>query len=430
MISEIPNEIWEIIVRQATIPDDAATLEGPECDIAKLFDPNSIGDQSRHPWRKDFKHPIDTPTSIGTKLALMRVSHRFYDLSRRYHFENLYFYETDIARLRNLQVLLTQRLPDGISTTGSLVKNIYILIACGTPMQDIWVDSMIATIQQSTSLQGFFLLISSSHDIYRTGAASRFWKARISKIAQSVPSCISHFEWSFPPSWISNETVFPAQEIVEIFRRARGLRAIRICEQILDLPLGDDITLPELQYLDIHTSRHNMYWQKFSSLTHVAFNARLIDPTQHPELIHATLPYLSYLCLGHYNLQISAGFIRDMLAAAPNLHTLVCLRRYPIPREHELWTLARSSSLQRFEIHLRGSFDLDMLYGHALPFADPQNFPAFACFKLCGLQYIHSQPDEDLVETDAEMVNRALPGLPSRGIQVLVEPYPYSPSLK
>lgn len=104
-----------MIIRQATVPD-AASMAWPGRRIAEVFDPDSFGDQSRIPWRKGFKYPVDTPISISTKLALLRVSHQFYELSRRDLFENLYIYDTSISGLQNLRELLAQRQPGGTGT--------------------------------------------------------------------------------------------------------------------------------------------------------------------------------------------------------------------------------------------------------------------------------------------------------------------------
>ncbi len=427
MKSELPNEIWGMIVRQATVPG-AAPMTWPGRRIAALFDPDSLEDQSRYPWRKGFKHPVDTPISIGTKLALMRVSRQFYDLSRRYVFENLHFHDVDISRLQNLQELLAQRPPCGTATAGSWVKNIYIMIAEDTPMTTAWADIVIAIVRQSSALQAFFMILDSG----RSDAA--FWNAQTRKIAKAVPPCIRHFEWNCPSSWMDSITAFPMQEIAELFRCARGLRAIRISACHVDLPLGDDVTLPELRYLYISAHRQTMDWPKLSSLTHVTFSGLFPKPTQLPGPIGGTLPVLSFLYFSQRGLLNDAGCFCDMLAATPNLRTLIYSRSFPIPREHGFWALAQNSSLQRFEIQFDHNFtpgdfghvdhdleiDFAALREHVLPFADPHKFPALACFKLGGFRYIRKRFGEKEPRLD-ELASRALTDLKSRGVRVVVE---------
>lgn len=198
--------------------------------------------------------------------------------------------------------------------------------------------------------------------------------------------------------------------------------------------------LPELKYLEIKAYRQNMDWPKFSSLTHVALNTHFPKPFQLPSPFCGTLPMLSYLYFSQCDPPISASSIGNMLSATPNLRTLVYVHGNRAPKEHELWTPARSSSFQRFEIHFQGWFDSAVLRGLALPFANPQKFPAFSCFKLRGSRNMQGQLDDlddsgdsgdsgdldgldemEAVPDSVEIVNRALTGLTSGGIQVLIE---------
>lgn len=141
-LTKVTDEIWRMIFGQATTPD-AAPMARPGWRIAELFDPDSLEDQSRHPWRSDFKHPIDTPISIGTKRALMQVSWLFHGLSRQYLYENLYFYDTEFIQLSTLQTLLTQRLPSDIAAPGDWVKNLHVAIGEDTLVANEWIESMI-----------------------------------------------------------------------------------------------------------------------------------------------------------------------------------------------------------------------------------------------------------------------------------------------
>ncbi len=267
--------------------------------------------------------PVDTSTSIATKCALMRVSQQFHNLSCRYLFENLYFHDTDTIKFSNLRMLLTRRLPDGMVKMDSYVKNLYISIDEDTPTTDDWTDSVTDILQQLSALRGFFLIFNS------TRRQAAFWNTRMPKMAKAVPSCISHFEWICSSSWIRTDIIFPTREIRDLFCHAKGLCAIRLSTTLFSLPLGDDITLPELKYLDINVWYHTMDWPKFSSLTHIAFKGYSRKPIQLPG---GTLPMLSFLYIAHHSLPTSAGSARDMLATMPNLRTLLCFRSFPIPR--------------------------------------------------------------------------------------------------
>ncbi len=427
MKSEIPSEVWGMILREATFPESQAPTTWPGRLNAALFDPDSLEDQSRYPWRNDFKHPVDTPLSISTKRTLVCVSKLFHDLSRQYIYENLYFYDYNIATLSTLQILLAQWLPGGITTIGSWVKRLYILVGEGTSITDDWVDGVVTIIRQLTSLQGFFMILDARV------SDTVFFNAQIHKIAKAIPSCISHFEWSSPNSWMNPQVAFPTEEIAPLFRCAKGLRAIRISAWHVTLPLGDDITLPELKYLEILAYRHDIDWPKLSSLTHVAFGGLFLKPTQLPGPIGGTLPMLSFLYVAQSGLPNSPGSVRDMLVATPNLRTLIWARSFPVPREHRIWELARSPSLQRFEIHfsdrLTPAFvpvqhdmevDFAALREHILPFANPDHFPALSCLKLCGFRHIRKRFGLKEPRLD-EIAIGSLTDLKSRGVQVSVE---------
>lgn len=194
------------------------------------------------------------------------------------------------------------------------------------------------------------------------------------------------------------------------------------------MPLGADITLPELKYLDIDAYRHTTCWPKFSS---EAFPANQCDS---PDSIGETLPMLSYLYVAQHGYPISDSSVRDMLAAMPNLRTLVCSRSFPIPREQGFYELARNFSLRRFKFRFNDNFvpgdfgqvehdmeiDFAALREHVLPLALRHEFP---CSRLLQGKWIPPYQESIWGERARldEIANGALKDFISCGVRVLVE---------
>lgn len=433
---QIPNEIWRIIIRHATFPEDVSSLDkdSDETRIARIFDPASIGDQCRFPWRKEFKPPVDTVTSLRTKYALTRVSHRFYALSCEFLYETLYLrHFPGIKDLAKLYITGRGRQFDDGSDMRRWTKYVHIWIKEGMEMIDIhaWTEA-VASIIGHTSPIGFVQI----YDISRPPShiMSQFWQSQAGLILRAVPSCVKYMEWQSTGSsdWLDIQNGPVMYEMLRLWRRAVSLRALRIEASKITIPPHTDITLPQVTYMDINASCHDLSGLCFPSLTHFA------SPFYLQRLWKAgSVPALAYICLDSM-WSFSSGLLRTMIDDVPALRKLCVFPTLSVSTTGvERWIGTKHLSLRCIEVHIarpgrwlafklhHTHYDdvcavLARLERHILPFGDVAAFPALERFELRGLRYVMVGSEENRTELYSMVLNH-LVAMTARGVEIVLE---------
>lgn len=434
MTSPFPTEIWRQIIGLATYPDDFASLNEDVRQIAQVFDPDSLGDQYRFPWRKEFKHPVDTVTSLRTKLSLVQVSRLFHDLSLEFLYETIYLRHRDGIQARSTQELAriySREQTDDHPTIGKWTQYIHVFVDGDTQGQwDSWIDAVITILQHSTSLQGFV-------QVNKFGKKAIFAQYSVS-ILNAIPSCITHLEWISPDFGIRSDNTGTnniGTAIFQLLLRARALCALRLHANYVEIPdqLGHGMVMPNIKYMDVCGGViHLNFWTKFPSLSHLAFRGGFVHWAFVPLLWG--FPELSHLC--HFQTNVFSGrseIMGSLIRASPTLLkvTYVCEITVNVL---DYWGPIQSHSLQSIELHLSNNLmdarerpEEEVLVAkfismreHLRPLASVVNFPALTDLRIYGLHKI-VLVSEQLRPRLVELANSSLVDLLiARDVQVSV----------
>lgn len=281
MESSLPNEIWKIIIRIATLPPNVRAAGKREQRLARVIDPDYLDKHADggHEWREAFQPPngLDTVTSLCTKHSLVHVSHRFYDLSLEYLYETIYIRSYSASILANLQTLLDRKGPIPVSKVGEWPKYLYLAITeyPWSMYHRDWAPHLAAVVRTLTKLQGFIFRRYFEWSLRGVQSPEMLthWEIQANEFLESVPSCITHFEWTVDIEELSSGRL-PDKVVLRVLRRTKPLRAVRLQANLVDLDLSaqpDQTILPDLQILDVVSNKHYMRWTHLPSLEQYKF---------------------------------------------------------------------------------------------------------------------------------------------------------------